>query len=210
MAESLQEFREWAVKKGQVSNPTTNPEGLYTGECVSLIQQYLWRVFNIPYAARGHAKDFVPPTFNRLPVNTKLKPGDILRYRPTQIFIYGHIGMIDDDGMFLDQNGVAFKRVARSKVPYSGYEALFRPTKPFNVKKPKENTEMPIIDSTNSYNVYRKFVRLAHRRDLPREEFRKKFVGKTDGAMLNDILKNKVTDVTLDFMQTAKKVTKDL
>ena len=34
------------------------PNGRQEGQCVSLIQQYLIQVFNIPFKARGHAKDF--------------------------------------------------------------------------------------------------------------------------------------------------------
>lgn len=47
-------FKNWAVGQGQVATPI----GTYLGECISLVQQYLDRVFGIPFQARGHAKDW--------------------------------------------------------------------------------------------------------------------------------------------------------
>lgn len=132
MTKSLQSFREWAVAQGyNIGNPQT---GTYKGECVSLVQQYLYQVFDIPYASRGHAKDFVPPTFNR--VSGTPKPGDVLRYQYGKggAGNKGHIGLVDDDKLFLNQNHNSDKKVYRDKIP-AGYE-LFRPTKAFTVKKP--------------------------------------------------------------------------
>lgn len=135
MSKSLQEFREWAVNQGQVGNPSG---GSYPGQCVSLIQQYVEQVFGQPYKARGHAKDYVPPTFTR--VSGPVKPGDVVRYgRPYGIVggvFYGHIGMIDDEGKYLDQNGVVTLRVGRRSAPFTLIESIWRPTKAFSVKKP--------------------------------------------------------------------------
>lgn len=127
---SLQQFREWAVKNGKVANP----DGSYKGQCVSLVQQYLVQVFGIPFRARGNAKDFVPPGFVRV---SSLKPGDIIRYGSNYGGGYGHIGLIDDTGAFLDQNGARVLAVNRMSKPFSGINAIFRPTKKFNVKTPK-------------------------------------------------------------------------
>lgn len=132
MAKSLQEFREWAVaQKSNVSNPQV---GTYKGECVSLVQQYLYQVFDIPYKARGNAKDFVPPYFTK--VSGSPKAGDILRYQPGKggAGKLGHIGIMDDDGKFLNQNHNGDHKVYRDNVP-AGYE-IFRPNKPFSVKTP--------------------------------------------------------------------------
>lgn len=126
---SLQQFREWAVKNRSVANP----DGSYKGQCVSLCQQYLKQVFNIPFRARGNAKDYVPPGFVRV---SSLKPGDIVRYGSNYGGGYGHIGLIDDTGAFLDQNGTRVLAVGRRSTPFSGINAIFRPTKKFSVKTP--------------------------------------------------------------------------
>jgi cell wall-associated NlpC family hydrolase len=128
---SIQAFREWAVAARQVSNPQT---GSYPGQCVSLVQQYLYQVFGVPYAPRGNAKDFVPVDFER--VNGSARPGDIVRYGANYGGGYGHIGIIDDDGRFLDQNGVAVLHVGQRDVPFGGIESIWRSTRPFNVKMP--------------------------------------------------------------------------
>jgi len=127
---SLQQFREWAVKNGKVANP----DGSYKGQCVSLVQSYLTQVFAIPFKPRGNAKDFIPPGFVRV---SNLRPGDIVRYGSNYGGGYGHIGLIDDTGAFLDQNGIRVLAVGRQGKPFSGINAIFRPTKKFNVKTPK-------------------------------------------------------------------------
>lgn len=128
MAKSLQAFTAWAFAKGQVANPN----GTYPGQCVSAVQQYLNQVFGIPYAPRGNAKDFVPPTF--VAVGGAPRPGDIIRYGRNYGGGYGHIGWIDENGKFVDQNGTAKLRMGRRATPFPGYNALFRPTKAFNVR----------------------------------------------------------------------------
>ena len=78
---NLREFGEWALNQGQVPNPP--PKYKYAGECVSLIQQYLYQVFGIPFEAHGNAKDWannVPKEFNKLSATTGLERGDILVY----------------------------------------------------------------------------------------------------------------------------------
>lgn len=140
---SLQQFREWAVKNGKVANP----DGSYKGQCVSLVQQYLSQVFAIPFKPRGNAKDFVPPTFVRV---SNLRPGDIVRYGSNYGGGYGHIGLIDDTGAYLDQNGIRVLAVGRQGKPFSGINAIFRPTKKFNVKTPKPSKPKP---ASNIYIV---------------------------------------------------------
>lgn len=128
---SLQAFREWGVAVRQVANPQV---GTYPGQCVSWIQQYLWQVFGIPYVARGNAKDFVPPGFTKLPANTPLKPGYIVRYGANYGGGYGHIGLIDDNGQWIDQNGVAVLHIGQRATPFGGIESVWAPTAAFNVK----------------------------------------------------------------------------
>ncbi len=132
---SLQAFREWAVAAKQVSNPQV---GTYPGQCVSLVQQYLFQVFGVLYAARGNAKDFVPVAFTR--VNGPVKAGDIIRYGKNYGGGYGHIGLIDDNGQWLDQNGVAVLHVGQRAIPFSGVESIWRPNAAFTVKSPVGGT----------------------------------------------------------------------
>ena len=131
MSKSLQQFREWATAVKRTGNPAG---GSYSGQCVSLVQQYLDQVFSVPYTARGNAKDFVPPTFNR--VSGAVQAGDIIRYGANYGYGYGHIGIIDDNGQFLDQNGVLALHVGIRATPFNGIEGVYRPTKGFNVKTP--------------------------------------------------------------------------
>lgn len=130
MAKSLQAFREWAQTVKQCGNPGT---GSYPGQCVSLVQQYLNQVFGVPYAARGNAKDFIPPGFSRV---SSYRPGDIIRYGSNYGGGYGHIGLIDDNWQWLDQNGVVSLHVGTRPAPFSGIESIFRPNSPFQVKTP--------------------------------------------------------------------------
>ena len=136
MSKSLQSFREWAVAQGQVANPTDNPKNQYRGQCVSLIQQYLNQVFGISFAPRGHAKDFIPPNFTKIDKNIPRKPGDIIRYNSAYGGGYGHIGLIDDEGKFLDQNGTVARMVNRRDQPFNYIDAVFRPNLPLTIKNP--------------------------------------------------------------------------
>lgn len=121
MSKSLAEFTAWARAEGVVANPN----GSYPGQCVSLIQQYLNQCYDVPYKARGNAKDFVPPKFHQ--VSGNYAPGDILRYGRNMGGGYGHIGMIDESGRWLDQNGVRRRAVGTASRPFSGYSVIFRP-----------------------------------------------------------------------------------
>lgn len=144
MSKSLESFTSWAIRAKQVSNPTVNT---YPGQCVSLIQEYLSQVFGIPYAKRGNAKDFVPPTFQQLPAGTQRRPGDIIRYGKNYGGGYGHIGYIDHLGRFIDQNGTAAMHVGVRLQPFAGINAVFRPTRGFKVK----NVIIPVPPAKPAY-----------------------------------------------------------
>ena len=76
---TLKEFTNWALSQKSVGNPTA--EESYKGECVSLVQQYLSKVHNIPFKARGNAKDWANITidgFNKYATDNSLLPGDII------------------------------------------------------------------------------------------------------------------------------------
>lgn len=125
---NLQEFGNWGIAQGSVANPAPNYK--YKGQCVSLIQQYLYQVFGIPFQAHGNAKDWannVPNGFTKLGASTKLQKGDILVYGSNYGGGYGHIGLIDYNGKYYDQNGIKRLAVGYRDNPFSGYICVLRP-----------------------------------------------------------------------------------
>ena len=124
---NLKEFQEWAIKQVSVGNPETNS---YKGQCVSLIQQYLYRVFNIPYRPRGNAIDWQNlniSEFKKISPNEKLEKGDILVYGSNYGNGYGHMGIIDYNMRFLDQNGIKKLKISSTNLPFKGYICILRP-----------------------------------------------------------------------------------
>ena len=133
---NLREFEDWAISKGSVANPPPNYK--YKGECVSLIQQLLYRVLDIPFKARGNAKEWatnadVLSHFNKLSSNVSLKPGDILVYGSNYGNGYGHLGFIGSNGKYYDQNGIEPLRVAYQDTPFPGYICVLRSKKYMNI-----------------------------------------------------------------------------
>ena len=123
---NLREFGDWGLKMESVGNPEVNT---YVGQCVSLIQQYLYKVFNIPYKPRGNAKDWEYvniPGFKKISKYEALEKGDILVYGSEYGNGYGHLGLIDYNMNFYDQNGFKKLKVAYSKTPFSGYRCILR------------------------------------------------------------------------------------
>lgn len=133
MAKSLQSFREWAVAQGgNIGNPVVNN---FRGQCVSLVQQYLNQVFDIQYAPRGNAKDFVPPKFSI--ASAPVRAGDIVRWGASNYSKYGHIGLIDDDALYLYQNKNSDGRIHLNEPIPTGF-TIFRPQVAFTVKNSAE------------------------------------------------------------------------
>jgi len=133
---NLRQFREWAIQQRSVDIPggSLNPPGRLRGECVSLVQQYVYRVFDIPFAARGHAHQWasnpLPNDFRRLVASgNRPQAGDILVYPSTMPGSngFGHVALIDDEGWFLDQNGIQRNIVVRRQNPIPGFTVLLRP-----------------------------------------------------------------------------------
>lgn len=147
---SLDAFGAWALRQGQVANPQVNT---YKGQCVSLVQQYLYQCYNIPYKARGNAKDFVPPKFHK--VSGGYQPGDIIRYGRNYGGGYGHIGIIDVNGKFLDQNGTKRLAVAYRNAPFSGIDAIFRPDNRCALYDAPAHSDLPngVIPQTGTYYI---------------------------------------------------------
>ncbi len=125
---TLAEFGTWALAQGSVANPQQNS---FKGQCVSLIQQYLYRVFGKSFKAYGNAKDWAlnypRDYFKSVSVKSKLQPGDVLVYGKNYGSGYGHIALIDVNGKFLDQNGIKALKVAYRDKPFTGYIAVLRP-----------------------------------------------------------------------------------
>jgi len=130
---NLRQFREWAISQRSVDIPggSTNPPGRLRGQCVSLIQQYLFQVFQKPFRAYGHARDWATnyprDFFNRLEANATLQRGDVLVYGSNMGGGFGHMGLIDDRGQFLDQNGVIRLAVGTRQTPFAGFICILRP-----------------------------------------------------------------------------------
>ncbi len=121
---NLDEFGAWGLKEGQVGNPPPNYK--YVGQCVSLIQQYLYHVFEMPFKAYGNAKDWqynIPEGFIKLSNTTPLERGDILIYDRGQ---YGHLGMIDVNNKYYDQNGVIKLKIGYRDKPFNNYTWILR------------------------------------------------------------------------------------
>lgn len=125
---NLAEFGSWGLAQGSVANPAPNYK--YKGQCVSLIQQYLYQVFGMQFKARGNAKDWaynIPDGFTKLSSNVALKKGDILVYGSNYGGGYGHIGLIDVNGKYYDQNGIKRLAIGYRDNPFSGYICVLRP-----------------------------------------------------------------------------------
>lgn len=123
---NLREFGSWGLEQGSVGNPVVNT---YVGQCVSLIQQYLYLVFGVTYKARGNAKDWEYisiPGFEKLPANVSLEKGDILVYGSEYGGGYGHIGLIDINNKYYDQNGIKKLAIGYTSKPYANYRCIFR------------------------------------------------------------------------------------
>lgn len=123
---TLGEFQTWALSQGSVAKYN---DGQYKGECVSLINQYCYRVLNVPADAWGHAAAWGNDTnasvrtyFNKV---GSVQAGDILVY--TNLAVpYGHIEIALGNGQALGQNRNLDGRVRVSNV-LAGYSVILRP-----------------------------------------------------------------------------------
>lgn len=110
---NLSGFIAWALGQGTVCKHPSSGGGM-CGECVSLVNQYCWRVLGVPAMAWGHAKDWatnanVAKYFDKV---GSPQAGDILVYGATPTNKYGHIAIDIGNGQMLDQNGRIARRVA--------------------------------------------------------------------------------------------------
>lgn len=106
------------------------PNGNQLGQCVSLIQQYLIQVYNIPFKARGHAKNFGKNIVKEGLAKEVTTPvyGDIIVYNGSiSNLFYGHIAIyIDDNYMYDQNNGTHDKYKAGYSKHLSGTRRYYR------------------------------------------------------------------------------------
>lgn len=132
---NLREFEKWALAQGSVANP--EPDFGFKGECVSLIQQYLYQVCGIPFKARGNAKDWannIIEGWDKFDISNTLKAGDILVYTTGK---YGHIVIVNADLKCLEQNWNYNKKVTVSEIR-KGYSCILRSRKAIDVGTSEE------------------------------------------------------------------------
>lgn len=123
---NLTQFRDWSLGQGSV--PKYN-DGNYLGECVSLVNQYCYRVLGVPAGAWGHAYAWgndsnanVRTYFDKV---SSIQAGDIIVYGTNFTPTYGHIGIALGGGKLLDQNGRISRKVAIGAI-YNGYSTILR------------------------------------------------------------------------------------
>lgn len=152
---NLKEFGDWALAQVSVANPP--PNNKYKGQCVSLIQQYLYRVFGIPFQAHGNAKDWaynIPDGFTK--VNGTPQKGDIIVYGANYPGSggYGHIGFMDYNYKFFEQNGAKSLAVSyRDTIP-SGYIAILRPNDQSKLGLTNSRTHIFLPASVDTWRIY--------------------------------------------------------
>lgn len=123
---NFDQFRNWASSQGSIAKYN---DGGYLGECVSLINQYCWRVLNVPADAWGHAKDWGANPIQRqyfdvLPPGTPQR-GDILVYGADFGNGLGHIEIATDGAHALYQNRNFDGRVGTGLI-LQGYYVILR------------------------------------------------------------------------------------
>lgn len=122
---TLNEFKDWAVSQGSVAKFT---DGKYVGECVSLINQYLGRVYGIRAGAWGNAKDWatngsVAQYFDKV---SAPQAGDIGVSGATSTNPYGHIWIYLSPTQVLEQNGKVASKVTVNAPLFSPIAILRR------------------------------------------------------------------------------------
>ncbi len=103
--ETLKHFIE-RTKGTAVDFPNTDHDTNLKGQCVTLVQNYIYSCLGQPYTARGNAVDWIQTYVNEglgYTVSDQ-KTGDIIVF-PNEASGYGHIG-IWVDGKIYDQNNL--------------------------------------------------------------------------------------------------------
>lgn len=120
---TLEQFQNWALSQGSVAKT----DGGYIGECVSLINQYLSKVYGLNAGAWGHAKDWATNP-NVLALFDKVgspQAGDIGVSGAVPTNPYGHIWIYLSPNTIIEQNGRISRRVSVGSA-YSNPIAILR------------------------------------------------------------------------------------
>lgn len=111
------------------------------GQCVSLIQRYLEYCYNIPFKARGHAKDFGKSLVNEGLAYEVTEPvyGDIIVYNGSLSNLwYGHVAIYIDTHYMYDQNNSTHDNKASGYSKHlSGTRRYYRLKKEYKIGKYK-------------------------------------------------------------------------
>lgn len=128
----------YITKNGGTSNYVQDGEP-FGGQCVSLVQAFMYKVCGIPVKARGHAKDFGQNLVaNKLAKEisfNSIKNGDIIVFQDLGLYkgvYYGHIG-IYYNGKVFDQN----PHKAKLSNIYGGRKKVYRLNKYADANKQK-------------------------------------------------------------------------
>lgn len=122
-------FNQYNFRKGV---PKT--DGGFPGQCVSLINQYCWKVLGVPAGAWGNAKDWAINAIQRKYFNLvddQPRLGDILIWGADYGGGSGHIAIYAGNGKVFDQNGGAGTATCGFSEEYPRRIAILRPLKPF-------------------------------------------------------------------------------
>lgn len=100
---NLTQFKDWSLKEVSVAKYN---DGEFKGECVSLVNQYCWRVLNIPADAWGDARDWAtnPNVAQYLDKVKDIQAGNILVYGANYGGGAGHIEISLGGNQSLFQN----------------------------------------------------------------------------------------------------------
>lgn len=153
MAISLNQF-----VTNNIGKILSNPDGSVPGQCVSLVQQYLYQCLDIPFTPRGHAKNWVnlPASIATKQTGTP-KAGDIVIF-PTRGVVdgvtYGHIGVAVSSTELFEQN-VAPNYVAEKRLfsNISGERVIMRPVKALVEDLPPNATGVYLYATKQSFRV---------------------------------------------------------
>lgn len=120
---TLSQFQAWALAQGEVAKT----DGTVLGQCVSLINQYCYKVLGFVAGAWGDAYQWAtsPQVAQHFDKVNNIQDGDVVVYPAGWAGSGpGHIG-IAYQGKILEQNGHVANRVSLSKLE-KGYYAILR------------------------------------------------------------------------------------
>lgn len=206
------------------ANNSTPNDGNLTGQCVTLVKWFFAEMctnFPNPFAARGDAryvgKNLVAQGLAvQIPAGQQ-KRGDVVCY---EYGTYGHIGILLSGNRLFNENAQvagATKRVlSDGTVVWSstivnlfaslgGVAPTFYRLNSYN----EIGEDMPIPNTDDYYQRYRKAMIYIRGRDMTRDEFNTNFVGSTDLRMLEAMLDNPEADIAHTWMQTGEVAVND-